>query len=212
MEEMKDVDQPQPRVLNVGDTYRLLGENMTIAQRTGDVVLAENDKYIEVFKVQHRKAKLFPNGATGQAGEYPIPTSEWNLKHCGHWHIKSHQKSKQRKEAQRHFEQLCWRQTRKPPPTDTPRTLQVGDWYEYEGQKMEIVERKGQMVMAFNPSHGWEVFKIRKHESYIWPDGTTQPAGEYPPSSNEWGDQAGCYMPQSEHLARKCFNKLTSCV
>lgn len=203
MEETKDVDQPRPRTLNIGDTYTYLGYKLEVIQRIGDIVLAEHLKYgIEVFKVRHRKVETCPSGSVTQPGEYPPKTSEWGLWPSGHWRID------ERDAAKRFFNELVRSEETPPLSPNNPRMLQVGDWYLHKGQRIDVQQRVGEIVLCGNTSHGWEIFKIRKRKADICLSGSMTPAGEYPPSTSEWGIDSGYWPYNQKTRAENYFNQL----
>lgn len=89
------------------------------------------------------------------------------------------------------------------------RKLKIGDTYSHKSHKkyiLTITKREGDIIMAFNPEYGYEVFKVRLRKEKKWREGSVTPAGEYPPSSSEFGKSAVHYPPKLYHLAEKVFS------
>ena len=87
--------------------------------------------------------------------------------------------------------------------------LFIGDTYTHTAHKkfiLTVIMREGHIIMAYHPDYGYEVFKVKLRKEKQWPDGSITPAGEYPPSTGEFGKSAVHYPPKLYHAAIKVFD------
>jgi len=86
--------------------------------------------------------------------------------------------------------------------------LTVGESYRYIGYTLTVTRREGDIIMAENPEYGIEVFKIHNRKAVRLPNGNFSIAGEFPPSTSQWGRNSGHWPSRHRHLAEKYFEKL----
>ena len=91
----------------------------------------------------------------------------------------------------------------------TKQLLVFGNTYTHTSHKkftLTVIKREGHIIMAYHPDYGYEVFKVRLRMEKHWPNGSITPAGEYPPSTGEFGKAAVHYPPKLYHAAIKVFD------
>ena len=71
--------------------------------------------------------------------------------------------------------------------------LRIGDSYQHQQSIFTIIRRQDNIVMAFDGVGIWEVFKVRIKKEKRLPSGAILEAGEYPPSTEMFGELARCH-------------------
>ncbi len=72
------------------------------------------------------------------------------------------------------------------------KTLNIGDSYQHQQNIFTVIRRTDNIVMAYDGSGIWEVFRIRIRKQAKL-KGYVIPGGEYPPKTSEFGNLARCH-------------------
>lgn len=89
--------------------------------------------------------------------------------------------------------------------------LTIGTKYRQNGKEFEVIDRADNVVIAFSPGYGYEIFKIRIKKQSIF-NGKIMPSGEFAPSNSSFGtvNEDEYYPVKYAKLALLSFAKIKS--
>ena len=80
-------------------------------------------------------------------------------------------------------------------------------YHSRNGYDWNIIDRKGDIAIAYGGSIGWEVFEVQRHNGREIGGKRFEPA-EYAPSNEQWGLKGWSF--KEELQARRKFSELTA--